>query len=300
MGPVEPKFRGFVRRLGFTAMPLTDKQEREIAGALRDIDRAQILVNQRLSTGQQVQKGLSMIRIAEEVASYRMRARRPELTPGTSLGLARQPNAGKEEVKMVDPDLEFANFMRDVLDALEESNVTYLVGGAVAVWGWGEVRTTQDFDVVVDLPLEQMALLSDSLRAREMLVPVEVMLDLYMSPADLPINAIHMPTGYKLEIFLLRPDDPLRAIALQRRLLVDFGQSIGEAYVHSPEDLILYKLQYYSLSSQPKHIRDIGSIIAMIGDDSLEHDYLTQWIDRLKLNEIWKEIQEQMSRSGRQ
>jgi len=201
---------------------------------------------------------------------------------------------------VTDPEQEFGGFVREVLDALEELGVQYLIGGAVAVWGWGEARTTRDFDVVVDLPLEQMARFSESLRDREMLVPVEVMLDLYMSPADLPINAIHMPTGYKLEIFLLRPDDPLRAVALQRRLLVDFGPNIGEAYVHSPEDLILYKLQYYRLSSQPKHIRDIGSIIAMVGDASLEHDYLTQWIDRLALQEIWQEIQEQMSRSGRQ
>jgi hypothetical protein len=300
MGPVEPKFRGFVRRLGFTAMPLTDKQEREIAGALRDIDRAQTAVTRKLRASQRAQQGLSMIRIAEEVAAYRTRARLPELSQRKALGLARKASMDGREAVVTDPEQEFGSFVREALDALEEAGVQYLIGGAVAVWGWGEARTTRDFDVVVDLPLEQMAGLSDSLRAREMLAPVEVMLDLYMSPADLPINAIHMPTGYKLEIFLLRPDDPLRAIALQRRLLVDFGPSIGEAYVHSPEDLILYKLQYYSLSSQPKHIRDIGSIIAMIGDDSLEHDYLTQWIDRLELNEIWKEIQEQMSRSGRQ
>ena len=281
-------------------MPLTDKQEREIAGALRDIDRAQTAVTRKLRASQRAQQGLSMIRIAEEVAAYRTRARLPELSQRKALGLARKASMDGREAVVTDPEQEFGSFVREVLDALEEAGVQYLIGGAVAVWGWGEARTTRDFDVVVDLPLEQMAGLSDSLRAREMLVPVEVMLDLYMSPADLPINAIHMPTGYKLEIFLLRPDDPLRAIALQRRLLVDFGPSIGEAYVHSPEDLILYKLQYYSLSSQPKHIRDIGSIIAMIGDDSLEHDYLTQWIDRLELNEIWKEIQEQMSRSGRQ
>ena len=281
-------------------MPLTDKQEREIAGALRDIDRAQTAVTRKLRASQRAQQGLSMIRIAEEVAAYRTRARLPELSQRKALGLARKASMDGREAVVTDPEQEFGSFVREALDALEEAGVQYLIGGAVAVWGWGEARTTRDFDVVVDLPLEQMAGLSDSLRAREMLVPVEVMLDLYMSPADLPINAIHMPTGYKLEIFLLRPDDPLRAIALQRRLLVDFGPSIGEAYVHSPEDLILYKLQYYSLSSQPKHIRDIGSIIAMIGDDSLEHDYLTQWIDRLELNEIWKEIQEQMSRSGRQ
>ena len=281
-------------------MPLTDKQEREIAGALRDIDPAQIAVTRKLRASQRAQQGLSMIRIAEEVAAYRTRARLPELSQRKALGLARKASMDGREAVVTDPEQEFGSFVREVLDALEEAGVQYLIGGAVAVWGWGEARTTRDFDVVVDLPLEQMARLSDSLRVRRMLVPVEVMLDLYMSPADLPINAIHMPTGYKLEIFLLRPDDPLRAIALQRRLLVDFGPSIGEAYVHSPEDLILYKLQYYSLSSQPKHIRDIGSIIAMVGKDSLEHDYLAQWIDRLELNEIWQEIQEQMSRSGRQ
>lgn len=278
-------------------MPLTDKQEREIAGALTEIDTAQVLVNQQFTTGQQAQKALSMIRIAEEVASYRMRARRPELSPGVSLGLARRQDVNGEEVEMVDPSLEFSNFMRDVLDALEESDVKYLVGGAVAVWGWGEVRTTQDFDVVVDLPVEQMAQLSEALKKRGMLAPVEVMLDLLLSPADLPMNAVHLPTGYKLEIFLLRPGDALRASALRRRLLVDYGPGVGEAYVHSPEDLILYKLQYYSLSSQTKHIRDIGGIIATVGDDSLEQDYLRQWIARLELNEIWLEIQKHLGSS---
>jgi hypothetical protein len=281
-------------------MALTNSQEREIAGALGEIDPAQISVTRKLTAAQRAQQGLSMIRIAEQVVAYRMRVRQPELTQGMSLALARKPYTDREEAVMADPEQEFGSFMREVLDALEEAKVKYLVGGAVAVWGWGEARTTRDFDVVVDLPIEQMAQLSESLRTREMLVPVEVILDLYLASADLPINAIHQPTGYKLELFLLRPDDPLRASALQRRLLIDFGPNIGEAYVHSPEDLILYKLQYYSLSSQPKHIRDIGSIIAMVGKDSLEHDYLTAWIDRLELNEIWKEIQEQMSRSGRQ
>ncbi len=278
-------------------MPLTDKQEREIAGALREIDPAQIEVTRRLSVAQRSQQGLSMIRIAEEVASYRLRTLRPKLTERMSLGIARKAVVDGREAVAEDPQQEFANFVREVLDALEETRVTYLVGGAVAVWGWGEARTTRDFDVVVDLPVEQMASLSEALKEREMLVPVEVMLDLLLSPADLPLNAVHLPTGYKLEIFLLRPGDALRASALQRRLLVDYGPGVGEAYVHSPEDLILYKLQYYSLSSQPKHIRDIGSIIAMVGEDSLEQDYLNQWIDRLDLSEIWMEIRSQLARS---
>ena len=63
---------------------------------------------------------------------------------------------GREAV-VTDPEQEFGSFVREVLDALEEAGVQYLIGGAVAVWGWGEARTTRDFDVVVDLPLEQMA-----------------------------------------------------------------------------------------------------------------------------------------------
>lgn len=275
-------------------MPLTNKQERKIAGALRDIDPAQISVTRNLTTAQRTQQGLSMIRIAEEVVSYRIGLRRPELTEGMSLGLARKAVVDGREAVAEDPQQEFGSFVREVLDALEETSIKYLVGGAVAVWGWGEARTTRDFDVVVDLPVEQMAQLSEALKDRGMLVPVEVMLDFYIAPGDLPINAVHLATGYKLEIFLLRPDDALRASALQRRLLVDFGPGIGEAYVHSPEDLILYKLQYYSLGGQPKHVRDIGSIIAMLGEDSLKQDYLADWIDRLELTEIWTEIRKQL------
>jgi len=275
-------------------MPLTCKQEREIAGALREVDPAQISVSKELSAAQRSQQGLSMIRVAEGVVSYRLRTLRPELTEGMSLGLARKAALDGREAVAEDPQQEFGNFVREVLDALEESSVTYLVGGAVTVWGWGEARTTRDFDVVVDLPVEQMAKFSKALEARGMLVPVEVMLDRYISPADLPINAIHMPTGYKLEVFLLRPEDALRASALQRRLPVDFGPRIGEAYVHSPEDLILYKLKYYSLSSQTKHIRDIGSIIATVGVERIEQDYLWQWIHRLELTEIWLEIRKQL------
>ena len=279
-------------------MPLTDKEEREIAGALRDVDPAQIAVTRRLKPAQRVQQGLSMIRVAENVVAYRTLARFPELSPGKAMAIVRASSkAGKEKV-VTDPEQEFGSFVRHVLDALEEAGVKYLVGGAAAVWGWGEARTTRGLDVVVDLPVERMAPLSESLRDRDMQAPPDLMLDIYLSAADLPINAIHLPTGYKLEIFLRRPGDVLRAGALERRLIVDYGPEIGEAYVHSPEDLILYKLQDYRLSSQPKHIRDIGSIIAMVGEESLEQTYLAHWIDRLELGEIWMEIQKHLGRSG--
>jgi hypothetical protein len=74
-----------------------------------------------------------------------------------------------------------------VVDALEACEITYLIGGAVAVWAWGEPRTTQDFDLVIHLPGERIRQLSQELAARRMLVPPDILLDLLIQPeGDLP------------------------------------------------------------------------------------------------------------------
>jgi hypothetical protein len=100
--------------------------------------------------------------------------------------------------------LSFTHFTQLVLEALDASQVTYLIGGAVATAAWGEARTTQDLDVVVDLPVESMAAFSAELAKRDMLVPADNMLELWLNPrGDLAINAYHWPSGYKAEFFML-------------------------------------------------------------------------------------------------
>lgn len=59
----------------------------------------------------------------------------------------------------------------------------------------------------------------------------------------------------------MRDENNLRKSAFQRRLPVNYGRPIGEAYVHSPEDLLLYKLMDLGRSGQPKHARDIAAIL---------------------------------------
>jgi hypothetical protein len=103
-----------------------------------------------------------------------------------------------------------------------------------------------------------------------------------------PINAIHPFSGYKADIYPVRPNNPLREIAFKRRVLVDLGGAVGKVYVHSPEDLILFKLQYYTISRQTKHARDISSILA--SGQPLDREYLVKWIERLGLSEIWQTI----------
>ena len=191
------------------------------------------------------------------------------------------------------PQIGLIDFARLVIDALEASGVDYMLAGALAVAAWAEARSTQDVDIVVNVPVEQMHCLSEELEKRDMLVPADIILDLFLETrADLPVNAIHLYTGYKAELFLLRPGDVYRETAFARRRLVDLGPPLGEVYVHAPEDLILSKLHYFNISHQPKHVRDITSILLALGDE-LDLGYIETWAKHLSLINLWQEVQAQ-------
>jgi hypothetical protein len=71
-----------------------------------------------------------------------------------------------------------------------------------------------------------------------------------------------------------------------------------KVYLHSPEDLILDKLWYYSLSRQTKHPRDMCSIIKSVGE-TLDFEHISSWAKQRGLTAIWQELLDQLaSRSG--
>jgi hypothetical protein len=196
---------------------------------------------------------------------------------------------------MKDQPLDITGFLRLVLESLEAAGVEYLIGGAIAEWAWGEPRATQDLDIVIKLPVKAAGRLSRELEKRDMLVPVDIILEAMVEDrADIPLSAIHMYSGLKADIYLMREGDRLRQSAFQRRVKVDYGPPIGKVYVHSPEDLILYKLMYLGLSGQPKHARDIAAILRA-KKDSLDLGYIDEWVTRLGLGSVWKEMLDSMA-----
>ena len=190
--------------------------------------------------------------------------------------------------------MDIVGFLKLMIEALDSAGVEYLIGGAIAAWAWGEPRATQDLDLVVNIPFESVNKLSHELKLRDMLVPPEIILDaLIDNQADVPINAIHMVSGLKADLYPIRDGDELRRIAFQRRLEVDYGPPIGMVFIHSPEDLIIYKLLFFSISQQPKHIRDIAAILRT-KKNHLEMEYINKWVTQLGLTTIWFEILEDL------
>ena len=191
---------------------------------------------------------------------------------------------------MNDQPLDITGFLKLLLETLEVSGVEYMIGGAIAEWAWGEPRATQDIDIVINLPVKAIRRFSKELEKRNMLVPADIILDAMMEDrADIPLNAIHMYSGLKADLYLMRDGDALRQSAFQRRVLVDYGPPIGKVYVHSAEDLILYKLMYLGLSGQPKHARDIAAILRA-KKNQLEIGYIEEWVTQLGLGSVWKEL----------
>ena len=196
---------------------------------------------------------------------------------------------------MKNKPLDLASFLKLVIEALEAAGVEYLIGGAIAEWAWGEPRATQDLDLVVKIPIKAINKLSKELEKRDMLIPAEIILDSILEErADIPINAIHMHSGLKADLYPVREGDELRQSAFQRREQVDYGPPIGKVYIHSPEDLILYKLMYFGLSQQSKHSRDIAAILKSKKDE-LDLDYIEEWAARLGLSSLWKEMLDNVS-----
>ena len=188
--------------------------------------------------------------------------------------------------------LDITGFIKLILEALKASKVDYMIGGAIAEWAWGEPRATQDLDVVINLPIKSIGKFSKELEKRDMLVPANIILDAIAEDrGDIPLNAIHMHSGLKADLYLMREGDALRQSAFQRRILIYYGSPIGKVYVHSPEDLILYKLMCLGMSGQPKHARDIAAILKA-NRDKLEFEYIEAWVVQLGLGSTWKELKD--------
>jgi hypothetical protein len=68
---------------------MTEQMQRQIAGAVAEIDLAQLALTRQLSPAERVQRAASMIEAAERVGAYRLRQREPELSEAEALRIVR-------------------------------------------------------------------------------------------------------------------------------------------------------------------------------------------------------------------
>lgn len=184
---------------------------------------------------------------------------------------------------------DYIAFVHVLCEFLAESDIRYGIGGSLASSLYGRPRNTYDVDVTVQMQVSHLTRLAAWCTTRRWTISETSAQKAVITGGDFQI--IDGMTGFKADFYVLAPQPSSQHQRdLERIRLVGFGNQM--IWLLSPEDTILHKLEWYQMGKSEKHIRDIGGMVALLGDQ-LDLNYLRQWISILGASEIWQRIEEE-------
>ncbi len=179
-----------------------------------------------------------------------------------------------------------------VAEILESLGISYLIGGSVASGIWGEMRYTQDIDLVADLKTSQIELLINAFSPRFYISEIAIKEAIALGRS---FNLIDNQTGWKIDIFILT-QEPFKQSKFLRRKKITVDEMGRTLNFSSPEDTILQKLLWYGMTQNKsdKQWRDILGILKL-QQSELDFVYLEEWANILQLS---KELEQALRESG--
>lgn len=185
---------------------------------------------------------------------------------------------------MADDALRATLAVTSILDAL---GLDYLIGGSLASSLYGRARSTQDADVVVDLPVTRVPDLVAALQ-EGFYVDEDMAAEAVARCSS--FNVIHLATMFKVDLFILGPDAMSRA-ELARRQRYRIGDDLREVFVASAEDTVLQKLLWYRKGHEvsDRQWLDVVEVLRNQGRGRLDQDYLEKWARELGVDDLLDE-----------
>jgi hypothetical protein len=169
-----------------------------------------------------------------------------------------------------------------VVQALDALGIPYQIIGSVASSAYGIALATLDVDLTADMNDGQVSPFVERLR------------DAYYLDEDRirdaaarrsSFNAIHLESMVKVDIFLLKSKAYDQA-AFARRHIENLGENMGSRplCIASPEDVILYKLDWYHQSGRvsERQWSDVLGVLK-VQHASLNVEYMHKWAATLGL-----------------
>lgn len=152
-----------------------------------------------------------------------------------------------------------------VVAAFDGLGVRHYIGGSVASTMHGAIRSTMDVDVVCDLRADQVEAFLAAFGA-----------DVYVSQAAVRqavekrscFNVIHLPTAYKVDVFVSR-GRPFDVAAMERAIPLPLAAGRETTVpVATPEDSIVAKLEWFRIGDETpeRQWQDVSRLVALHGD----------------------------------
>ncbi len=169
-----------------------------------------------------------------------------------------------------------------VLNALEEAGIPYMIVGSWAGSVHGEPRATHDIDVVVQVSQDSFRQFIQAL-GTDFYVPAKGW-DALASGRTM--NVVHVETGAKVDLIPLR-DRAYSRTEFSRRM---WAEVLGKLRpVASPEDVVLSKLEWVKQGGGQRHIEDaIG--VAQVQGSALDWDYVFRWGSVLGVGDLVEQV----------
>ena len=171
-----------------------------------------------------------------------------------------------------------------VVEALERLKLSYIIGGSLATAVHGVARATMDVDLLVEIEAEQVATLAHQL-GDEFFADIPMMENSIRR--GMSFNLIHKESMFKVDIFPKSPR-PFDQSQLERRISLLLAIDPERyAYIASPEDNILAKLDWYRKGGEvsDRQWQDVINVIRIQGDQ-LDLNYLQKWASQLGVADL--------------
>lgn len=134
---------------------------------------------------------------------------------------------------------ELTDTLREIIERLESLGIAYMLVGSVAALAHGHSRSTQDFDVVIEVRRPQLLALVRSLPEQRFYVAEEAAIEALEHERQ--FNVIDMVTGWKVDLIPRKHRDFSRAEFSRRTRLDVLGMP---TFVATLEDVIVAKLEW--------------------------------------------------------
>ncbi len=182
------------------------------------------------------------------------------------------------------PNAEQIDVLLQVTRIFEDLGIQYFVGGSLASNAYGFYRATADADVIAAIKPEQIQPLMTSLQP-SFYVDAESLRTAVASRSS--FNIIHLETVFKVDVFVAK-FGAFHAAQFRRRQRKQIGTTEKDsAWVASPEDTILAKLDWFRMGGMVSD-RQWGDItgVMKIQKHTLDLPYLRELAADMHLTDL--------------
>lgn len=175
------------------------------------------------------------------------------------------------------------DWLFQLIEPLDRAGVPYAIVGSVASSVYGEPRTTNDVDLLIQLPREDAAKLANAYPSADFYVPPLEIIQIELARSHGGhINVIALETMTKADFYPLSSTEA--GWFSRRRALQVAGRTLWFAI---PEAIIVHKLRFFREGGSEKHLRDIRGMLAVSGDE-IDRVLIERAVAELGLADQWR------------